>query len=495
MLSESQYLSGAIKWRYYSGAVVIGVAEGCRFLGQKFWTTGPEPILQNGFSIVPIVVNTGINEAETLAVAKQNGFGTVAMHIPRGSGLIFNTDGHLEAVGKSLVSEIHNRYEDGEPAVTNYLAPPETGDGILTRMKQLQSRILKKPCLPITEFIDDPDCNIDEGSDEIHVVESDELRQIGTEAFLKEDYSEALTLYEKSLKKNCKSIGASMNITLCLLRLGKYADALVSADYTLTLPGSRNNAKCWYRRASVFKALSAQLPSLQQELTYQRKCDLTLARTISLTDSMIAAELEDVGDLATPDLPINFLSPDEACLFKVRVRDERITTLGDSVVKNGGLHLLDLTECSLGDSGVTKLFLNQNIITNVTKLNISGNDISDKVMEVVLNELPNSSIKDLNLSRNNLSFQSISMIANNLRTPSNLEAINLSSQRPRLTAVSLWRLVPILFIDDTNMKDIYVDGMALTAASKQRLYSLQQAATNRCYIHCESAKARDCRQR
>ena len=102
--NESQYLSDTIRWRYYSGAVVIGIAEGCRFLGKKFWISeNQEHTLHNGISIVPLIINSGsCNEMLTIEIVKQNGIGSVAMHIPRGGGLIFNTDGHFEAVGMWL---------------------------------------------------------------------------------------------------------------------------------------------------------------------------------------------------------------------------------------------------------------------------------------------------------------------------------------------------------------------------------------------------------
>eukprot|EP00756_Hemistasia_phaeocysticola_P045253 Hpha_TRINITY_DN19010_c0_g1::TRINITY_DN19010_c0_g1_i1::g.138283::m.138283 len=151
---SSTYLGESLRWRYYDGAVLIGVAEGATLLGQKAWN-GPrdseeERTFFKALSVVPSIVVTGdAGDDVTHSMAKQLGPGTILLGVPRTGGCIFNTDMSFEPV-RCIVSDVHYDYQRGEPH-TNLVAPPDKGEGILVALERFKAREKRAKELRVAE--------------------------------------------------------------------------------------------------------------------------------------------------------------------------------------------------------------------------------------------------------------------------------------------------------------------------------------------------------
>ena len=352
-------------------------------------------------------------------------------------------------------------------------------------MKEFKARLLKRVQKPLSDFVDDPD-NTEEGTEENHLVEASNLKCLGTEAFSTGNFTAALSLYQRAQKANRNSIEISMNITLCLTRLHKLKDALTAADYTMTIPGGVNTAKCWYRRGIVFcKLANNETTTKEHEYLFQAKCDFENAQCLAPLDATVVEELKKLNNITPPEIEVTFIESDEVSLSECRIRSQRVKMIEKIIIDCQSLHLLDLSNCHLGDIGVREMLKKDIFMTSVTKLNLSNNSLSDSVLEKLLEGVRDGNVKSLDLSNNNFSFSSIMKIAHSLtRTLSSLESINLSYQRPSLTVDSLWRLAPLLFIEDITVRDVHLNGLRMTASAKQRLHSMHQASNNRCRFHC-----------
>ena len=123
------------KWRYYSGAVLLGIGSGGQFVSERWWVGNPKEELESNAAlgagepdphkhaptegryiggkataIVPWMVTSVDEHAE--AIAELLGFGSMAVVLPRRGAVIFNTDGALEPCGSMLV-EYKNDYKRG----------------------------------------------------------------------------------------------------------------------------------------------------------------------------------------------------------------------------------------------------------------------------------------------------------------------------------------------------------------------------------------------
>ena len=108
-----------VKWRYYCGAVLVGIGKGAQILGERWWINDPRHELESrtalsegkpdphkdepnsarylalkATEIVPCLLSTDFDESP--AAAELIGSGHLTITLPAKGGLIFNVDGCLE---------------------------------------------------------------------------------------------------------------------------------------------------------------------------------------------------------------------------------------------------------------------------------------------------------------------------------------------------------------------------------------------------------------
>eukprot|EP00667_Euglena_gracilis_P015646 EG_transcript_16288 len=188
---EETYLGEAIKWRLYSGACLIGVAEGATLLGAKAWYPfaegDPELFVFRPLNVVPLIISCGDPHDEVLrGVIEKVGFGAVGLGIPATGGVIFNTDGAFEPV-KTVISELHYPWEK-KAITTSLIIPPEKGEGILVAMDRLRRREAKygprapSAASPAPDDVSSEESE-DEAADELAQQEAQRLRLAGNDLF------------------------------------------------------------------------------------------------------------------------------------------------------------------------------------------------------------------------------------------------------------------------------------------------------------------------
>jgi cyanophycinase-like exopeptidase len=144
-LLEDTYVGEQIRWRYYNGAVIIGVGEGAMILGQKAWIKQScekekekeDYRVFKTFEMVPILVSPdfGRYRVELEKMLAEQPTGGRILGLPQLGAVIFNRDGTLEPAW-SPATEIRRAYHESPETVHRaiFLPPPrnlgEIGSGM-----------------------------------------------------------------------------------------------------------------------------------------------------------------------------------------------------------------------------------------------------------------------------------------------------------------------------------------------------------------------------
>ena len=154
-----------VKWRYYTGAVLIGLGTGCQFLGQRWWVGEPRHELESreaakagqpdphahqpiearywgekATEIVPCLV--AIDDAQAEALAELQGAGALCIVLPPKGSLIFNVDGCLEPCG-ALLCEYRYDWKAKEVRMA-LLSPPDETTNVLACLSFLERRTARR---------------------------------------------------------------------------------------------------------------------------------------------------------------------------------------------------------------------------------------------------------------------------------------------------------------------------------------------------------------
>ena len=154
-----------VKWRYYSGAVLIGLGTGCQFLGQRWWVGEPRHELESreaakagqpdphvhqptearywgekATEIVPCIV--AINDAQAEALVELTGAGALCIVLPPKGSLIFNVDGCLEPCG-ALLCEYRYDWKAQEVRMA-LLSPPDEKTNLIACLSFLERRTARR---------------------------------------------------------------------------------------------------------------------------------------------------------------------------------------------------------------------------------------------------------------------------------------------------------------------------------------------------------------
>lgn len=135
---EDTYVGEQIRWRYYDGAVILGVGEGAMLLGQKAWSKvtwgskaqeeAEEPYhMFKTFEMVPILVSPDFGQhsvALEKMLAEQPTGGRI-VGLPQMGAVLFNRDGTLEPVW-TAATEIRRAYHEPPGTIHRavFLPPP-----------------------------------------------------------------------------------------------------------------------------------------------------------------------------------------------------------------------------------------------------------------------------------------------------------------------------------------------------------------------------------
>ena len=154
-----------VKWRYYTGAVLIGLGTGCQFLGQRWWVGEPRHELESreaakagqpdphahqpiearywgekATEIVPCLV--AIDDAQAEALVELQGAGALCIVLPPKGSLIFNVDGCLEPCG-ALLCEYRYDWKAKEVRMA-LLSPPDETTNVLACLSFLERRTARR---------------------------------------------------------------------------------------------------------------------------------------------------------------------------------------------------------------------------------------------------------------------------------------------------------------------------------------------------------------
>ena len=135
-----------IRWRYYHGAVLLGVGSGAMLLGKHGHARKPPPpppaappgettgggggalCTYKAFEIVPAVI--GVDEELVHETVEQLGYGALGFVLPLRGGFLFNTDGTFEAA-HGLVTELRLSFKQGAAAAAAAAANPIVYRGLI----------------------------------------------------------------------------------------------------------------------------------------------------------------------------------------------------------------------------------------------------------------------------------------------------------------------------------------------------------------------------
>lgn len=472
---DNTFLGESIKWRYYSGAVIIGIAEGAALLGHKIFyrMKGVESwVITKSLNLMNVCVSCNdIDDVENLGMVKQAGPGTVMLGLPKMAAVIYNTDGAYEPVRKA-VTEIHYNYENSEPHA-HYVFPPEKGEGILVHVEVYEKRKAKarreaaeRPHVPSSSAVTTQDdtggtTDEEEGSDSgggsLDTAKAEGLRKAGNEAFTTGDYAAALQLYQQAQLSHKDSPLLWTNIAATLLKQKKLDECIEAATQALVV--SKGKAvKAWYRRAEAYRA---------QGLEHEASADGEEAMTLMPGDPDIASLCkahpyqwtppEEDTEEEVPLLlqrPYTRLRPQglRECLRRLSVRRE--LPCEDIVT-------IDLTGNAIRDTGVRALCYTTGLFVHLESLALARNNITDDVMECLCENLKECSrLHSLDLSYNSLSFRGIRPIATLLRTP-NITMETVKLQGNMVTSDAIIRLMAV-GIGHTTLREIDVRGVKVS---------------------------------
>ncbi|KAL1521894.1 hypothetical protein AB1Y20_021545 [Prymnesium parvum] len=356
LLEDERYAIGErIKWRYYCGAVLIGIGSGAMQIGKRGWTGDPMAEVRanaehrhdqqaalkayqasdfrsyKAFDIVPLLICQGETEAE--AIVQHEGGGAIAFSIPPRGAVIFNTDGTYEPAN-SFIVEVSYDWRSKETK-TALLGPPDTAEGIMLSVNVLQ-RLKKKrkeqaaalgyepSGIPKEEEETEEEDEEEEEEGEEEAAEelfksrtstldrtlADKYRAEGAEFVKMGKWEEALLRFTRAIERDPTDFRNHLNRSLCYLKLGKSKGAALAADRALHLSRGKS-AKAWFRRASAFLAAGEF-----NECLY----DLSIAQRLEPGDKAIA-ELRKKAEEERETQTFTFASD----CRKLRDREQSVT--------------------------------------------------------------------------------------------------------------------------------------------------------------------------
>ena len=221
-----------VKWRYYCGAVIVGIGTGAAFLGQRWWTGRPQdelesrdalaagkadphggtPMCERYFGekateIVPCSFSTDSAQAE--AMCELQGGSTTCITVPPKGAAIFNTDGALEPCATMLTEHAHD-WKD-KTVKTSMLCPPDEKGNMVACLAFLERMQAKKraqraalglpPDAPLPgedgDEGDEGDDDDDDEDDELLMAEEDEVKRLSTRRVHEEKNSWASQLKQR----------------------------------------------------------------------------------------------------------------------------------------------------------------------------------------------------------------------------------------------------------------------------------------------------------
>eukprot|EP01012_Entosiphon_sulcatum_P057251 TRINITY_DN8098_c0_g1_i1.p1 TRINITY_DN8098_c0_g1~~TRINITY_DN8098_c0_g1_i1.p1 ORF type:complete len:677 (-),score=127.92 TRINITY_DN8098_c0_g1_i1:9-2039(-) len=512
---EHTYLGESIKWRFYEGAVLIGIAEGASVLGNKTWykldPADSDYFVFKGLDLIPLSIQCNDTQSdELIAVANQVRAGFVGMGIPSGGALIFNTDAAFEAVRK-FITEVKFNWEKNQAQVA-YVAPPERGAGILVARERLRRREEKHPrVVPTPEDLAAAASeDAEDESDEVDINEeakreAERLRLQGNEAFKEGDFKTSLRCYQSALRCDQYDPALYCNAAACCIKLKRPHDAVLACNAALRYSRG-DNAKAWYRRGlahlDIGDAVNAHYDfreALQRDpddKAVEKQKDLT-ADKLRADERQKEREFADLiraaGPFSTIDLSARKINAHEAKLLSwalqgndtvqelnlpgCYVRPFGGEVLGAFLKSNDRLTSLDLTGNALRDQGILGLCDGLLHNTMLVNLKLANNNISDRSMSAFTEMLrDNTSLRDIDLSHNQLSFESVALFAACLKKNLSLEHLSLAGNR--LGPESVWRMASVC-IGHESMRRLDLRGFRLNASA------LAQLAERTKYKRCE----------
>jgi len=478
---EFTYIGEGIKWRLWSGACVIGIAEGATLLGAKAWYKFKEEdedfYIFKPLNLVPLIISCNDpNEERLKEIIRKVGFGAVGLGIPKSGGVIFNTDGAFEPV-KTIMTEIHYPWQKND-IVTSLVFPPAKGEGMLVAMDRLRRREEKygpRATVPRDQLLaqEEAEPEEEEEAPEDHLdagakAEAERLRKSGNELFKAGDHKKALATYREALRCTTYDPDLYTNIAPCCLQLGKPADAVAACTRALELTKG-SSAKAWYRRGLAHQKCGdlghahydfrEALVLSPGDTAIERQKDVTAD---DLRDGEKDQEftyrtlIDAAGPLSTVVLDGQPLGPHGAkllarCLrtndtvmtLKLRncyIRSYGAEMLGQVLLTNDRLTELDLGCNAIRSEGLVRLSEGVRRNTMLAFLDLSRNNIDDGGIATFAETLKeNGALREVSLAHNRLTFTTISCVAAALKVNHGLEKLDLSSNR--LGPDAIWRLL------------------------------------------------------
>ena len=295
-----------VKWRYYLGAVVLGIGFGAMVLGLKWWRGDAAELLAatkefeeseskdfdhsrlhaaergwvsvKAMEVVPVCVNTNYDEAASVVQKLGSGFNVYTL--PRSGGLVFNTDGTFEPCNSFLTE--HKWDWKQLVAKMSMIAPPDEKANVLACAafleKQKEKRRARRVELglpadaPLPEDSDDEAAESDEEQEEEERLaarkrrelkyrwekpevkareKAEKLREAGAELFREGNFDEALDRFEQACKTDQTDVKSELNRAATLMKLERPRDSVLAADRALW-KSEGGEAKAWYRRGAAW---------------------------------------------------------------------------------------------------------------------------------------------------------------------------------------------------------------------------------------------------
>ena len=302
-----------IKWRYYCGAILLGVGTGAMLLGKLWWVGDPAQELEarkrgyamarnkeeeeadrakwgdvtyfsgKAMEIVPAWFSTSVEQSESLATVQ--GAVAAAITLPKLGAAIFNTDGTLEPCNSILYEHLYDWKT--EEVKCSLLQPPDEKTNILKCAEYVERRQAKLRAKRIARglpadapiSLDDEEEDDDEDDEEEDIdheaqreaerellssrhdpmgdvkrrrrQEAEVKREKGTNLFKQGDFAGALEAFDGAITASADDSRAHLNRAAALLKLNMPRRAVLAADRSLHLCAG-GEAKAWYRRAAAW---------------------------------------------------------------------------------------------------------------------------------------------------------------------------------------------------------------------------------------------------